>query len=308
MSTDGFEPSHRDREHHDHHDNHHDHNHAHSELSAATINLIGSGNELAKSVAPKALIAILDKENNHKVEEFLHTKHVHFHFLVSGMGTANNEFLKAFGLSGTEKIAMIAVESAARVENLLAALVERFSLSTPGHGIAFIVPVSGISAAISQAFDRSALLAHVKNRVVERFNEQMEKSEKEFAQKPDDERYELVVSVINQGYSENLMTAARAAGARGGTIINARRTGFDEDLKFFGIQVQSEKELVMIVCKRSQKKELMQAITKNCGIKSEARGIVISLPVESCAGIDFRAETDDGEADASVKGKAGGLS
>ena len=100
-----------------------------------------------------------------------------------------------------------------------------------------------------------------------------------------DIKYELVIAVVNQGYSEEVIDVAHASGARGGTIIHARRAGAAEATKFFGISVQEEKEIVAILVAKNGKKDLMQAISKACGIKSDARGIIFSLPVESCAGL-----------------------
>ena len=108
----------------------------------------------------------------------------------------------------------------------------------------------------------------------------------------EESKYSLVLSVIDSGFSETLMAAARSAGARGGTIINARRAGLEEAVKFFGVTLQEEKELVAIVVHERQKRELMNAIAQKCGINTTAHGIVISMPVEACAGIDFEQSAD----------------
>jgi hypothetical protein len=79
--------------------------------------------------------------------------------------------------------------------------------------------------------------------------------------------------------------AAHAAGARGGTIVHARRAGIEDAIRFFGITLQEDKEIVAILIPKTQKKELMQAVSKACGSKTDAHGIVISLPVDSCAGL-----------------------
>ena len=268
--------------------------------------------EFNLNITPKILVAIVDRSDTKRLEEVLIEKHVHLRYMFNGMGTAGSEILKAFGLSGTEKTVCLCLETSFRVQSIMTAVVERLSLIHPGNGISFILPVSGISAAISQAFDKLKLLHNHITEINERLEELMEKIEKadktdktDKTEKTDkgekseserekeaDDHYELVVSVINQGFSEILMDAAKEAGARGGTIIHARRTGVDEDVKFFGISVQSEKELVAIVVRHRQKKELMQAITKACGMRTEAHGMVLSLPVESCAGIDLG---DEGE-------------
>ncbi len=224
-------------------------------------------------MAPKLLVVITDWDNVGRVETIYREKHVFFHYVATAMGTASSEVLKAFGLSGTRKAVCMCIEPAARVKPLITAMIERFEFTRPGNGIAFIIPISGISATVSGVLDKQERLADLMDKEVEKPLEH--------------QRHELVVAVINQGYSETLMSAARAAGARGGTIIHARQSGIEETVKFFGISLQAEKELVAILIQHGQKRELMQAISRACGMRTEAQGIVISLPVEACAGIDM---------------------
>ena len=96
----------------------------------------------------------------------------------------------------------------------------------------------------------------------------------------------MVIAVVNQGYSEDVMAAARPAGTGGGTVLHSRRVGSDETLTFWGISVQPEKEVVLILCRQEDKMNIMKAIAESCGMKSEAQGLVISLPVETVVGID----------------------
>ena len=72
-------------------------------------------------------------------------------------------------------------------------------------------------------------------------------------------KYELIVTIVNHGFEEEVMSAARAAGARGGTIFNARGTANDE-LNFLGISLHPHKEIVFILTKTEDKINIMQAI------------------------------------------------
>ena len=232
--------------------------------------------ELAHSSPPKLLATVIDRDQAKRLEEILREKHVYFHYTFNAMGTANSETLKAFGLSGSQKTACLCIEPAFRAKPLMAALAERMELTRPGNGIAFIVPISGISAALSAAFTQG---------FEEHRERWMELMDREAEQLNHDARYELVIAVVNQGYSEKVIDVAHLSGARGGTIVHARRSGMGDAGKFFGILVQEEKEIVAILTAKNGKKDLMQAISKACGIKSDARGIIFSLPVESCAGL-----------------------
>ena len=92
-------------------------------------------------------------------------------------------------------------------------------------------------------------------------------------------KYELVVCIINAGYSETVMAAARAAGARGGTIVRARGSANPEAEEFFNISIQPDKEVVLILVKSDIKDEVLKTVYKNCGLSTEGLGIVFSLPV-----------------------------
>ncbi len=237
-----------------------------------------NGNEAVPHIVPKLLTIIVDRDNSDKLLNVLHGKQLLFQYKCNAMGTANSEILKTFGLSGTEKIICACIVPAYKSSQMLAIVAESMEIVKPGKGIAFVVPISSVGAFISNSCDK--LFADYKEGWQDYMESTIEKNSHET-------HFELVLTVVNQGYSDIVMEAARASGARGGTIINARRTGIDEAIKFFGISLQSEKEIVSIVISKEQKKELMQSISKHCGMATDAKGIMISLPVEDCVGIAF---------------------
>ena len=241
--------------------------------------------EPAFNPTPRLLVVIIDRDEIPRLEDVLREKHVHFHYMLNAMGTASSEILKAFGLSGTEKTICLCMVPEYRAAPLMNAVKERLELVRPGHGVVFVIPVSGVSALISHAFSKD--IEEHKERLAEYMDREAEKTCAEA-------RYELILAMVNQGFSDGVMDAARASGARGGTIVNARHSGLGDAVKFFGISLQEEKEVVAILTTRELKKDLMLAICKASGMKTPARGIVVSLPVESCAGIDM-GEADEAE-------------
>ena len=219
------------------------------------------------------LMIIIDKSDLAKLEDFIREKHIRFHFMANATGTARSEILKSLGLSGSEKTICICTTRAGETEKLVSSVADRFSLSKSGNGIICTLPISGISAVVME------LLESNNNERVEQHMEDLSNENKFIAE------YSLVISVINQGYSEILMSAARSAGAGGGTIIHARHSGIEDSVKFFGVTIQAEKEVVAIVIPSERKTELVRAINDKCGLKTEAHGIIISIPVENCIGI-----------------------
>ena len=98
-------------------------------------------------------------------------------------------------------------------------------------------------------------------------------------------KFELIVTIIDQGYSDEVMKHAKAVGATGGTILHARGTGDSEIAQLFGITIQPEKEFVLILAPVKDKEAIMQAIAKGAGLTTNAKGIVFSMPVDDVVGV-----------------------
>ncbi len=97
--------------------------------------------------------------------------------------------------------------------------------------------------------------------------------------------HEVIFCIVNAGYSEEVMDAARNLGCGGGTVIRARGTANPESEKIFNIPIHPEKEIVMMVVKSSIKNEILHAIYKAVGLNTEGQGIAFSMPVESVVGL-----------------------
>ncbi len=95
----------------------------------------------------------------------------------------------------------------------------------------------------------------------------------------EEKKYELVVCIVNAGYSQNVMQAAREAGAQGGTIVRGRGSANPEAEEFFNISIQPDKEIVLILVPKEIKDDVIQTIYKQCGLADNAQGIAFSLPV-----------------------------
>lgn len=98
------------------------------------------------------------------------------------------------------------------------------------------------------------------------------------------ENAELVLVIVNNGFADLVMEAAKRKGARGGTILHARGTGNKEMEKFFGISISPEKEIVLILVKKDQKDEILSEIYKDAGLDTNGQGIAFSLPVSDVVG------------------------
>lgn len=98
-------------------------------------------------------------------------------------------------------------------------------------------------------------------------------------------KHEAIFCIVNSGYSDAVMNAAKKAGARGGTVINARGTAGKEAETFFHIAVQEEKEIVMILVSKEIKDNVLRALYNEVGLDTAGQGIAFSAPVESVVGL-----------------------
>ncbi len=114
-------------------------------------------------------------------------------------------------------------------------------------------------------------------------------------------RFEVVLCILNNGFSEVAMDAARAAGAKGGTILHGRGTASKDAERLFNITIQPEKEIVMILVAHDIRDAVLKSLYDAVGVNTEAQGIAFSLPVESAVGIGGRRKSAPKNAESAEK-------
>lgn len=109
-------------------------------------------------------------------------------------------------------------------------------------------------------------------------------------------KHEMIMCIVNAGFSETVMEAAKSAGARGGTILNGRGTANKEAESFFHIAIQPEKEVVMILVDKEIKDAVLHALYQKAGLDTMGQGIAFSLPVDEVVGLTpWKAVDKDGK-------------
>ncbi len=97
--------------------------------------------------------------------------------------------------------------------------------------------------------------------------------------------HEVIICIVNAGFADSVMDAAREFGARGGTVIHARGTADSEAVKKFEIPVSPEKEMVMILVPTEIKDDILHALYRAVGLKTPGQGIAFSMPVDAVVGL-----------------------
>ena len=109
----------------------------------------------------------------------------------------------------------------------------------------------------------------------------------------DGRAYDLILTVVNHGFADVVVDAARTAGARGGTIMHGRGSGIDEIQKFLGITVAPEKDIVLTLVPREQRTAIIHAISREAGLSKAGHGIAFSLPVDEVTGLSAYVKSDE---------------
>ena len=214
------------------------------------------------------MVTITTRKHTRKFVQFYEEMNLPVSFITLGSGTASSEILDYFGLDGSEKSVIFHIITDTRWKEVKRQLRLKMSIDIPGIGIAFTVPLSSIGGMKALNY-LTAQQDYVKG--------------EESTLK--DTKYELLVTIANQGHTELIMDAARKVHAAGGTVIHAKGTGTHLAQKFMGVTLVPEKEMIFIVVRKDQKNAIMKAIMDEAGTGTPAGAIVFSLPVTDTAGM-----------------------
>ncbi len=97
--------------------------------------------------------------------------------------------------------------------------------------------------------------------------------------------FDLIVTIVNKGFAEEVVDATKKAGAEGGTIIYGRGTGIHENMKLFGIPVEPEKEIIFTIIDRTKSENVLEAIRHAVDLDKPGMGVAFVLEVEKTVGI-----------------------
>jgi len=229
----------------------------------------------------KLMITIVDRGKGEKLTETFRENCSMFNLISLGKGTAKSEILDYLGLGQTEKDIVISLVPEEQVQSIMSILREKMHLKDPGNGVAFTIPIGSVDSAIALEYICYLSEGKRSENVEERIEEKIEKIEK----KDEYKEFDLIITIVNRGFDDVVMDAARDSGATGGTVLHARGAGVHEAEKFFGISIQPEKDVILILAKREDKKQIMHAIRNEVGLNKEGRGLSFSMPVEDVCGI-----------------------
>ena len=98
-------------------------------------------------------------------------------------------------------------------------------------------------------------------------------------------KYELIVTIVNKGFAEEVVEASKKAGAKGGTIMHGRGSGIHENVKILGIPIEPEKDIVLTLIDSAKTSEVLEEIYRAVQLGKPGNGLAFVLDVEKVTGI-----------------------
>lgn len=182
--------------------------------------------------------------------------------VVIGKGTVKNLLLEFLELNTVRKeIVLIGAEKVV-AQNTLQSLNQKFGFHKKNHGIAFSIPLMGILGAEMLPCDPKDEKGEVSNTM-----------------------YQSIMVIVDRGNAELVIEAAVKAGSKGGTIIGARGAGIHETSKLFAMEIEPEKEIVLIISKKETTDPITNSIREHMDIDTPGKGIIFVQNVSKAYGL-----------------------
>lgn len=171
--------------------------------------------------------------------------------ITLGTGSVHSRILDYIGLADIRKeIVYMAAEKETAYE-ALEELNKEYQFNKPNHGIAFTTSICGVLGT------RRIMCKHKKDE-----------------RGADNIMYHIITTIVDKGKAEDVITAATEAGFKGGTIINGRGAGVHETSKLFSMDIEPEKEIVLILSEADKTDKIVSLIRENLKIDEPGNGII----------------------------------
>ena len=99
-------------------------------------------------------------------------------------------------------------------------------------------------------------------------------------------RFKLILSSVKADITDCIVDAAKEAGATGATIIPGRGTGIKEAKTFFGLSLEAQTDIVLLLVEEHLITKILDAIKKAGEFHKPGTGIAFVIPVEHVVGLE----------------------
>ncbi|NLG89369.1 MAG: P-II family nitrogen regulator [Clostridiaceae bacterium] len=213
------------------------------------------------------LTLILSENQCHKCARLAKEQGITGGIVLIGKGTVSSMVLNMLGIKNQKKEIIKLLVRKENAREVLDYFNETLQLNKPGHGIAYITPVISVVGLPKQG------TAHEKIA-----SEAVQKTEGEYM-------FKKLTVIVDRGMANDVMDIARNAGVRGGTILHGRGVGSEVETNLFGVEIEPEKELVIILTPNELVDKVVNALTEEFHLDEPGKGILFIEPVEDTRGL-----------------------
>ncbi|NNF05258.1 MAG: P-II family nitrogen regulator [Candidatus Eisenbacteria bacterium] len=105
-------------------------------------------------------------------------------------------------------------------------------------------------------------------------------------------RFKVILALVEDGKTDDIIKAARETGATGCTVINnARGEGLEEKKTFFGLTLDTQRDVILLLVEEHRARRILETISTAGGFDTTpGTGIAFQLDVEDAVGVMHQAQ------------------
>lgn len=211
----------------------------------------------------QVLTLILSEDQYKKCARIARDKNIYGGIVIFGKGTVNSVVLNLLGIKNQKKEVVNFLLEKEKAKEVLDYFTKELQLHVPGHGIAYTTPV----IIASQKINNKQVTRNTVQGVEEK------------------SMFKKLTVVVDRGMAEDVMDIARKAGARGGTIMHGRGTGAEFTTKLFGMEIEPEKELVLILMPSDLIDKVVSDLFQELQLDVPGNGVLFVEPIVEVRGL-----------------------
>lgn len=213
------------------------------------------------------LTLILSENQSHKCVRLAKERGIKGGIIIIGRGTVSSTALNLLGIKNQKKEIIKLLLRNEITKEVLDCFDEILQLSKPGHGIAYITPIiCAVGLPEEEANHKQA-------------------DSKTVQQTEGESMFKKLTVIVDRGIANDVMDIARKAGVKGGTILHGRGAGAEIDTSLFGVEIEPEKELVIILTPKDLVDKVVSALTEELDLNEPGKGILFIEPVVDIRGL-----------------------
>jgi len=105
--------------------------------------------------------------------------------------------------------------------------------------------------------------------------------------------FKLIIVFVEDDKTDLVLDTSRQHGATGATVINnARGEGIKQSKTFFGLNLESQRDVILLLVEEHMSREILEAIAKVAEFDDKpGTGIALQIDVEDAIGVLHQMET-----------------